>query len=194
MAGRARERERRDGGRGGSPAWPSPVRSGSPIVGATGYVGAELVRLLDRHPAVDDRRAGRSRPRRRAGRARSIPISRSTGPPRRRRPARRGRRLPRPPPRRRRPRSSRRSSPTARRSSTSGPTSACATRPTIRAGTASSHPAPGAARAPPSTACPSSTAPTLDGARATRRCGSSARRAATRPRRSSRSRRSPGPA
>ena len=112
------------------------------VVGATGYVGAELVRLLDRHPAVDDRRSRRSRPRRRADRRRSTPtwprrrtsstpicptadavfLALPHGAGRRARPGDRGRRRARP--------------------STSGPTSASATRPTTRAGTASSIPHP----------------------------------------------------
>ena len=50
------------------------------IIGATGYVGAELVRLLDRHPFVDivgaRRRRGRTR---RADRDRRTPTSPTTG-------------------------------------------------------------------------------------------------------------------
>jgi len=36
--------------KGGSPAPRNPIRVG--VIGATGYVGGELIRLLDRHPAV----------------------------------------------------------------------------------------------------------------------------------------------
>ena len=56
-----------------------PGRGSSPMSGSSGRPAtsaAELIRLLARHPHVRDRRAGRARPRPRAGRAGSIPTSR----------------------------------------------------------------------------------------------------------------------
>ena len=128
------------------------------VIGATGYVGGELVRWLAGHPAVADRRLwsaatviaepiGRSRPAPGADRPASTPRCR---------------------------RRTRSSSPcrtalaaavvpglaAARPGgrSTWAPTSACATRPTTRAGTTSSIPRRSSWR-PPSTACRSCIAP-----------------------------------
>ena len=65
------------------------------VIGATGYVGAELVRLLDRHPAVEIVGPRRPGARGRAGRA-DPPAPGRDAAPRRRRDPRRGRHLPRP--------------------------------------------------------------------------------------------------
>ena len=161
------------------------------IVGATGYVGAELVRLLARHPFVEI--VGlTARSRSNEGSAGRIPISprpasRSTQP----RP-RTSMRSSSPCPTARPPRSSRPSPLPARPSSTWAPTSASGTPPTTPAGTASTTP-PRSSSTTPSTAFRSSTA------RSSKRCArrrgpSSARPGATRRRRSSPSLPSPGPA
>ena len=136
---------------------PRRIRVG--IIGATGYVGGELVRLLARHPNVElVGLVGRDRD--------HDPIG---GHPPRTSPTldldihaelpRRGRGLPRPartaPRREHRPGPR---SPRAPRSSTRAPTSASATPPTTRAGTASSTRAPTSSTRR-STACRSSTAP-----------------------------------
>ena len=146
-AARARERGPRGGGRGGPPtAGRSATRARRvrvAIVGATGYVGAELVRLLDRHPAFEIVGLVGPRPRRRAARRTHPHLARPASPRRRR--SRRtadavflalphGQAAAQLVPEHRRA--------AARRSSTSAPTSGSATPPTTRAGTASSTPDP----------------------------------------------------
>ena len=162
VAKRVRERASRDGGRGGSPAWhlgADPGRRRRRDRLRRGRADPPARPPSRRH----DRRAGRSRSRRRAGR-RDPPPPGHDATSRRRRPADRRRRLPGPAPRLgRRARPGDRGRRGARRS-TSGPTSASATRPTTRAGTASSIRIRSCSR-PRSTGCPSSTAPTLEALR-----------------------------
>ena len=193
---RPRARERGDpGDRFGSRrgAGPCPFPAGSAtisrgarirvaIVGATGYVGAELVRLLTPPPERRDRGPGRPRPQPRADRRDAHP-PRPDRAPRRRDRARGRRRLPRPAPRRRR-RDRARTSP--RRGAALidlGPDFRLRDPADYPRWYGFDHPAPGPAGAAPSTACPSSTA-TSCARCATRDRRSSARRAATRRRRS----------
>ena len=164
-----------DGGDG-----PRRIRVG--IIGATGYVGAELIRLLDRHPNVAI--VGL-----RAATASDEPIGGDPRPPRRDRADRRDATLPPadavflalphgaaaaagPGPRRRR----------APRSSTSGPTSGCATPADYPRWYGFEHPRPDlldAGRLRPARAAPRR----ARGARRRSRSPSSARPAATRRRR-----------
>ena len=76
---------------------PRRIRVG--IIGATGYVGAELIRLLARHPHVAHRRPPGSRPRPASPSPAIHPHLSRDRARRRRGPAGDGRRLPRPPPR-----------------------------------------------------------------------------------------------
>ena len=165
---------------------PRRIRVG--IIGATGYVGGELIRLLARHPNVEI--VG---PRRVA----SATTIRSPDPPapRHHRADRRCRRSPRTGVDRRRvpglapreaaSRSSWSLPPPAPRSSTSAPISASATPPTTRAGTASSTRGPSSS----TTAVyglPGAASRRARGPRRRARSPSSGHPAATRPQRSSR--------
>ena len=190
MAARARERERRDGGRGGSPAWHlgDPIRVA--IVGATGYVGSRAGAAARPPSGGHDRRAGRSRSRRRAGR-RDPPPPRLDATSRRRRSADRRRRLPRPA-----PRHGRRARPGDRRRRRHGDRPRArlpATRPGRLSALVRLQPSPSGA--PRDRRVRAARAPSAGARRTPRRFGADRRgaRLLSRPRRSSRSRRSPGP-
>ena len=167
----------------------APIRVG--VIGATGYVGGELIRLLGGAPGGRAGRADRTRTARRPDRERAS-APRHDGPrPRQRAPRRGGRGLPRAA-----PRDGGGAGPRAARTRDHGDRPgtrlpAPGRRRTTRAGTASSIPIPRSSSGP-STACRSSTGPSWS-PRARHappgRRRSSGRRAATRRRPCSRWRR-----